>query len=266
MTLYSPKVSRTQLAAARTYYVATTGSDSNDGLSSGAPFLTIQKAVNVASMLDNGGYDITIDVENGTYTGQVVLKSFVGSGKIIITGDTTTPANVLVTVAGSSPTIYALGVSGTYELEGLEIRQTGTHSSVYAGSNTYLEIDRCRFGTSGFYCIQAEIGAIVWVTGNCWLSGNCAGFAGGLEHGMVVVVGITLTVSASITVSSQFVGADYLGIIDFRSTTITLSGGVTVTGKRYAGTTNSVILSNGGSSTYFPGTVAGTTATGAQYA
>ena len=49
-----------QCAAAATYYVATTGSDSNPGTSS-APFLTLQKAANTAIAGD------TVIVGNGTY-------------------------------------------------------------------------------------------------------------------------------------------------------------------------------------------------------
>lgn len=42
-------VSVSQLQQNRTYYVSPTGNDSSDGLCSGQPFQTIQKAVDVAS-------------------------------------------------------------------------------------------------------------------------------------------------------------------------------------------------------------------------
>ena len=54
------------LFAQSTYYVATTGNDSNDG-SSSTPWLTIQGAINNASVL-NG--DIII-VRDGTYNENV---------------------------------------------------------------------------------------------------------------------------------------------------------------------------------------------------
>ncbi|HYM89912.1 MAG TPA: right-handed parallel beta-helix repeat-containing protein, partial [Nitrospiraceae bacterium] len=50
------------LAQATTYYVATTGNDSNNGTSVGTPFLTIQKCINVVVAGD------TCTVANGTYT------------------------------------------------------------------------------------------------------------------------------------------------------------------------------------------------------
>jgi len=79
---------REKLSAARTYYVRTDGSDANTGLSNtaGGAFATIQKAIDTASALDNGGYDVTITVGAGTFTGTNVLKSFVGAGKIVISG------------------------------------------------------------------------------------------------------------------------------------------------------------------------------------
>ncbi|MBR5549219.1 MAG: PKD domain-containing protein [Kiritimatiellae bacterium] len=49
-------------AAATDYYVATTGSDDNDGLSAEAPFATIDKAISTATSADD-----VIHVEPGTY-------------------------------------------------------------------------------------------------------------------------------------------------------------------------------------------------------
>src|SRR5215813_8218687 len=72
---------REVLAAARTYYVAPAGSggsDSNNGLTSTAPFLTIQKAVDTVAALDISGNAVTIQIADGTYTGAVTLKNVPG--------------------------------------------------------------------------------------------------------------------------------------------------------------------------------------------
>src|SRR5690348_15031976 len=55
-------------ALATTYYVSVTGSDSNSGTSSTAPFLTIQKAANLTKPGD------TVSVMNGTY-GPFTIRS-----------------------------------------------------------------------------------------------------------------------------------------------------------------------------------------------
>ena len=68
-----------QLASATdiNYYVSTTGSNSNDGLSAGTPFLTVQKAVDVA-VTKSLGIDkaVVINMAAGTYAGRVVFPSF----------------------------------------------------------------------------------------------------------------------------------------------------------------------------------------------
>lgn len=60
-----------------TYYVATTGSNSNDGLTAGAPFLTIQKAVDTAAARSIGNdIKVLITVAAGSYNGRVIIPEF----------------------------------------------------------------------------------------------------------------------------------------------------------------------------------------------
>lgn len=120
---------REKLSAARTYYVRTDGSDSNDGLSNtaGGAFLTIQKAIDTASALDNGGYDVTITVGAGTFTGTNVFKSFVGAGKIVISG--AGAGSTVVQVSTASTMCFSLPngappLVGLYDIVNMTLQAT----------------------------------------------------------------------------------------------------------------------------------------------
>ena len=62
-------------AAGTTYYVSATGSDSNNGLSAGSPFLTVARANAVMSGTGN-----TVYVADGTYAGGITLSKSGASG------------------------------------------------------------------------------------------------------------------------------------------------------------------------------------------
>jgi len=70
---------RETLSQDRTYYVATTGSNSNTGLASGAEFLTIAKALDAVSKLDFNGFVITIQIADGTYSSEFIIPICVGA-------------------------------------------------------------------------------------------------------------------------------------------------------------------------------------------
>src|SRR5690606_24475100 len=98
---------------------------SNDGLTSGTAFKTIQKAVDVVAGLDLGIFDVTTSIAAGTYAEAVVLKPLVGAGRHYIVGDEVTPANVHVT-ADSDNAFYGDSLFSTYHLRGMKISTTGS--------------------------------------------------------------------------------------------------------------------------------------------
>jgi hypothetical protein len=66
--LAAPLQAREELTGNRTYYVATTGSDANDGLSVGSPFLTVQKCWDtIVETLDLKGHGAKCQLADGTY-------------------------------------------------------------------------------------------------------------------------------------------------------------------------------------------------------
>ena len=60
-----------------TYYVSTTGSNDNDGLTAGAPFATVAKALEVISLIKWGKWTPTIQLADGTSVGtaHIVCKN-----------------------------------------------------------------------------------------------------------------------------------------------------------------------------------------------
>lgn len=262
---------REKLNAARTYYVRTDGSDSNDGLtnSAGGAFLTIQKAVDVASALDLSVYDVTIQLAAGTYniTSGIALRSIVGSGKIIIVGDETTPSNVVIARSGAATVndanIYAKAVKGITSVRGVKLTSTatGTIIALLASGGSYLEFQKVDFGSGFTQQVRGADSGTIEATGNYTISGGAGAHMYASTLGSLRIQSITITLSGTPAFSSFFASAVVAGAMNVSS--LTFSG--TATGKRYDASLNGVINTNGGGASYFPGSTAGSTATGGQY-
>lgn len=247
---------RELLTAARTYYVRTDGSDSNTGLSNtaGGAFLTIQKAVDVASALDNGGYNITIQLADGTYSQSVVLKSFVGGGQLIIAGNSSTPDNVIISSGGDAISTND-GTVGTYFIK--DLRLTATGNGLYIKTGSIVLIGNLVFGACSIH-VRCE--------GYIRVMSSYKIIGGATYHYYIVKAEIqcnqvTLTISGTVNFSGSFVTCVVLGLLNMFSTSI--SGAAT--GKRYTVASNSVVFTNGAGANYLPGNSAGTTDSGGLY-
>ena len=255
-------VPREVLTAARTYYVRTDGSNSNNGLAntSGGAFLTIQKAIDTAVALDLSIYSITINVADGTYTGAVVLKPYIGVGPVYITGNTGTPSNVVI----STTTNAVSGTQcGSWTLQGMKIQSSGGHCVLIGGGYSDVTLSGVYFGASAGAHIYAQQGANISVAANYTISGNAQiHYSCSFGGKIYVVSGITVTLSGT-PAFSIFTNADTTGIWYGLPT---FSGSASAGTYRYSASLNGVIQTYGSGASYFPGGNAGVTATGGQYA
>lgn len=253
-------VVREVLTANRTYYVRTDGSDSNTGLAntSGGAFLTIQKAINVATALDLSIYAVTIQLGAGTYSGAVTLASYVGVGPITIVGDETTPSNVIISRTGNC--IAGTGVLGQWRIRGMRLQTSGSgHAMVLTSCDvTFQNID---FGACAGGHIVATSASRVTASGNYSISGGASRHWWCEGKSLFIMATRTVTITGTPAFSVVFALAHMLSLIQCNA--MTFSG--SATGVRYNASTNGVILVAGAGATYLPGNSAGSTATGGQY-
>lgn len=270
LQVYGAVVSdREILTEDRTYYVATTGSDSNSGLTVGAPFLTIQHAIDViTNSLDIRGYDVTIQLADGTYTvtTSILLGTALGSGDITIQGNSITPTNVIVNLNSStvgSATFRATNARTVYHLKDFKI--TSGRSGIKASYDSYITISGVDFGACTAIHMIAEWGGVIEIIGNYTISGSAGYHFDAVEHGRIInntlpASPYTVTVSGTPTFDT-FANAGLLGIVYVPY--ITWSG--SATGSRYASAHNAIIGTGSAGANYFPGNSAGSTATGGIY-
>jgi hypothetical protein len=251
---------REQLTANRTYYVRTDGSDGNNGLanSSGGAFLTIQKAIDTVAALDLSIYNVTIQVADGTYAGAVVVSApWVGSGTVTLQGNTSTPANALLST-GASDSITALS-GGALTVSGFKLTNSG--SFLLHASSGSIRFSAITFGTCGSQQLRATDGGRIAATGNYTIDGGAGNHWSAVCNSIFRVQAKTITLTGTPAFLAAFAN------VDLGSTALvngnTFSGAAT--GVRYSATNNAVISSGGAGATYLPGNAAGSTGSGGQY-
>lgn len=250
------------LSAARTYYVRSDGSDSNNGLAntSGGAFLTIQKAIDVACALDMSIYAVTIQCGGASRTEKVILKRYLGAAIPSIIGNTTTPANCLITATSGSCFTNDSGM--VWNVRGFKLATvtSGNGLNVYNGGSriTFSAID---FGVIVDDQILCSAGAAIYADGNYTISGGAKIHGSSVENGVLSLGGQTVTISGTPGFSVGFL---YGRKGHFLVQSMTFSG--SATGSRFNLTLCSTVFSGGAEeATYFPGNSAGSKDTGSEW-
>lgn len=255
---------REVLTANRTYYVRTDGSDSNNGLSntSGGAFLTVQKAVDTTAALDRSIYQVTISVQAGTFPEVVTLKKGVGALAPLIQGNGIDSS--YIKGMGALSTLQG----DTWRIKGFTLNGASQRLIYCTGAGTLL-IGNLKFaGSTPTQNIRIENGFVIGVeTAALSLEVGSSGGGGGMfdviQGAILNLPAVAWTITANVTFN-QFVSARDGGIAEMWQSTFSL-GSFTATGSRYLANVNGVINTGGGGASYFPGSTAGSTATGGQY-
>lgn len=259
--LNKPSV-RSILTAAVTYYVRTDGNDSNNGLTNtaGGAFATVQKAINVASAFDLNGYNITIKINDGTYTAPVTLQAFVGSGNIILEGNTSTPSAVKFT---TSTTCVSATNCGNYTVRYIQLIATSGYGVFASGARTQLSLEGIVYGQ------LSSVGIHLYITARASVSQNTVPYSiigGAYAHIYCSEGGSIEGSSASVTLTGTpaftvFAYAENTALVRLVANSYTGAA----TGIRYLVINNAVLFTASAGASYLPGSSAGSTSDGGIY-
>lgn len=253
---------REVLTASRTYFVATTGNDNSDGLSSATAFLTIQKAIDTVALLDTGISNVTVSVAAGTYTltAPIVLKDPLGAGTCTLVGDNSNPSNVVV----SNATNDCFQASGTrrWNIQGIKVTSAAsrgvllTDGAVMVLAN--MDYGACAVGA----VVLSGTGTSVTTLGvnNKW-SGNTPNLFAVFNVASAVFNG-TFTITANLTTTQTIIshGNAYIQI-----SIVWLLGVFSVTGRRFLANFDGDIQTFGAGPNYIPGSADGQELDGGEY-
>ncbi len=254
---------REVLTANRTYYVRTDGSDINTGLvnNAGGAFLTLQKPYDViCQTLDLAGYTVTVQIGDGTYTvGINANKGWSGGGSIAFQGNATTPSNVLLNLGSDDGLDVSFPHVGTLAISDLKI--VGA-SGIKATSAVAIYFSGIEFGACSVAMFNIDNPCAFAICYGAWkiTGGTPYVFYAG-SGAKIQVAGITCTITGSLawTYTAFSRGGSFID-----ASSAVFSGG-TITGTRYLADQNAVINTSGGGANFFPGSIAGSVATGGQY-
>lgn len=247
---------REKLTAARTYYVRSDGSDSNDGSAntSGAAFLTIQKAIDTAAGLDLGIYDVTIYVGTGTWTAANTLKTLVGAGQVLIRSiNADTTSTVISTTASDC---FGGVFVGQYTFEYMRLQTTTSGRGLRAqGAGAVVRYNNLNFGACAQGHMAALVGGYIDATGSTYtISGSAQAHIEANDTANVRISSASVTLTGTPAFSSAFIFAGRVSSVLAVGTSFSGSA----TGKRYDVNSNAVITTLGGA-TFLPGNASGTT-------
>lgn len=258
---------RLVLGGPTTFYVATNGSDSNNGLTSGTPWLTLAHAMAVITgQYDFGGQAITLQGVAGhaAFTSPLNVTPWTGGGSLTFDGGggTIAATNVdAVNVTGTCP--------GTITFQNYTLSATGVGNGINViGANNVNIGAGMNFGPCGAITLSINYSALLQILADFTISGGAQSFyqptAGSTIRHQKTGGG---SVKAALTGTPAFSTAFCVvpnAFISFNSGSQVVFSGP-ATGPRYLAFLNGVIFGTGGAPLYLPGSSAGSQSSGGQY-
>ena len=255
------------------YVNGTTGDDTlYDGTSptiSGAhgPFKTINRAMTETFKYGPSVYTMTINVSAGTYPEHVYTPGVLGPTTII------NGAGVGSTFVTGSNNFHTFQASNgnTLQVQNLTVSTgsgTGPPCCFSTAPNSQVNTLNTASGACTGYVWNAYGGTIIIQGNHTFNAGTSSqevfsSFWGGF---LAVAMNVTFTFSGAYSVSNAFAAASADGSIAIPVPGLpTWVGYANVTGMKHYANLNGVINTQGQPVSYFPGTVAGTTASGGQF-
>lgn len=256
---------RIKLSGDTTFYVNPAGVASGSfgpgdatsfGVYQGRPCLTAQQAYDqIATWFDLNGFVATISAANGTYSAGINATKPVVGGRVAFEGQ---GGGSVFTGAGT-PFIANPGTD-------IEVRSVNLSPAsgdcVKANGGTLRVGAGTVLSASAASHILADNRGLVLLTGNYFINGGATAHLLA-RHGSTIQGAVQMALLGNVSITT-YAQASEAAVINASGMTFSL-GGNAVTGTRYSATLNGVIDTNGGGASFFPGTVAGTTATGGQY-
>jgi hypothetical protein len=256
------------LYAPKDFYVNNaTGNDSNDGLTAGSAFKTLQRAQDMTKVYNLNGYTITIHVADGTYPAGVSGGTINGTGQIYYLGNTANPQ--ACNVASTAGPAFAFQGAQTITIDGFSVSATGTQpgmpaAGVWAAGSSIIICKAMNFHTCNNGQIIAEAGAVIGYSGPFTITGQSFAHLYAL-NGSSIRSGLypsTLTVMNPVNLT-YFMAAS--GNAQMLIGPIIVNNPANVYGYKFIAQVNAIIVSGGNSVSYYPGNVAGVLSTGGQY-
>lgn len=253
---------REVLTAARTYYLRTTGNDSNDGLTTGTAKLTPGGVMAAINALDLNGQSVTINVD-GSFGNLNINRPLVGGTTINIVGSGTTTSRI-----GTSGVALTISAPVIVQPEGIEFYGSTATISMSGGARVNINSGktiRSTMTSPSTRHINVGAGCYFYCfSGTLELGGNSPRFLQIAEGAQSLIYTTTYRSTGAVAFSTAFIEVADAGVVTTNgSSTVDAAAGA-ITGKRYSVIANGVIKANANAS-LFPGDTAGTTATGGQY-
>lgn len=245
---------RTLLSSSQTFYFDDGGNDTTGTGTSGAPWATIQHALDtLCEDYDFGGQSVTVKaLTSGTYAGFTLAQAWTGGGALTISGaDSGTTTISTSAAAATNCVLINTPVAGPFHIQNFTLTAAGTGNSngISVAKSALITHSGMTFGACTNAHMQAGVpGAKIEATGDYTITGGAGAHWLASDLGTINCVSRALTLTGT-PAFSFFALAQKLGLLNINATTYSGSA----TGYRGVVASNAVIFINATTLATVPG-------------